>query len=153
MSDLLVRLYDLEPVPGEIEGVVIRRPLPHEKGTVKKWIAEQFSEDWSHEFECSFKTFPVTSFIALKDDRIVGFACYEVTCRGFFGPTGVAESARGRGIGKELLIRSLVGLRELGYAYGFIGWAGPVDFYEKTLGAIPIPGSSRGIYPRKIERG
>jgi len=44
----------------------------------------------------------------------------------------------------------MLGLRELGYAYAIIGGAGPVDFYVKTLGAIPIPGSSPGIYPKKL---
>jgi hypothetical protein len=63
----------------------------------------------------------------------VGFACYDVTCRGYFGPTGVLESERGKGIGTHRLIRPLSGLRELGYAYAIIGAAGPVDFYAKTL--------------------
>ncbi len=149
MADALVKLYDLKGTPTDIAGIEIRRPMPHEKGTVKHWIARVFSEAWGEEFECSFKTFPVTSLIALRNDKLVGFACYDVTCRGYFGPTGVVESERGKGIGKELLIRSMLGLRELGYAYAIIGWAGPIDFYVKTLGAIPIPGSSPGAYPRK----
>jgi GNAT superfamily N-acetyltransferase len=149
MVDLLVKLYDLKGTATEIAGIEIRRPMPHEKGIVRQWIATAFSEGWGEEFECSFKSFPVTSLIALRNDRIVGFACYDVTCRGYFGPTGVQESERGKGIGKELLMRSLSGLRELGYAYAIIGAAGPVDFYVKTLGAIPIPGSAPGIYPRK----
>jgi hypothetical protein len=47
-------------------------------------------------------------------------------------------------------LRSMASLRELGYAYAIIGGAGPVEFYVKTLGAIPIPGSSPGIYPKKL---
>ena len=53
---------------------------------------------------------------------------------------------QGRGIGKALLIFSLWGLRELGYVYGIIGRAGPVDFYKQTVGAIVIPDSDPGIY-------
>lgn len=150
MTDVLVKLYDLKDTPREITGVEIRRPLPHEKGAVKQWITKTFSQAWGEEFECSFKSFPVTSLIALRHDTVVGFACYDVTCRGYFGPTGVLESERGKGIGKELLMRSMFGLRELGYAYAIIGWAGSVDFYVKTLGGIPIPGSSPGIYPKKL---
>lgn len=152
MADLLVRLYDLEKPPPAPEGVVIRRPLLHERGTVRQWVAEAFGAGWSEEFASSFRSFPVTSFIALQDDRIVGFACYEVTCRGFFGPTGVLESERGKGIGKALLLRSLLGLRDLGYAYAIIGGVGPTDFYVKTLGAILIPGSTPGIYPERTIR-
>jgi GNAT superfamily N-acetyltransferase len=150
VTDLLVKLYELKGTASEISGIEIRRPMPHEKGIVKHWIARTFSEAWGEEFECSFKSLPVTSLIALRNDKIVGFACFDVTCRGYFGPTGVLESERGKGIGKELLIRSLLGLRELGYAYAIIGAAGPVDFYVKTLKAIPILGSSPGIYPRRI---
>ena len=150
MVDILVKLYDLQETPRVIPGVEIRRPMPHEKGIVKQWIARTFSEAWGEEFECSFKSLPVTTLIALRNNTVVGFACYDVTCRGYFGPTGVLESERGKGIGKELLVRSMLGLRELGYAYAIIGAAGPVDFYVKTLGGIPIPGSSTGIYPKKL---
>ncbi len=147
MADLLVRLYDLGGPPGDPEGIEIRRPLPHEKGKVRRWIGETFGPGWSEEFEGSFKSFPITSFIALREGRLVGFSCYEVTSRGFFGPTGVLETERGKGIGTALLLRSLHGLRDLGYAYAVIGGVGPSDFYEKTVGAIPIPGSTPGIYP------
>jgi GNAT superfamily N-acetyltransferase len=150
VTDLLVKLYELTDAPSDIPDIEIRRPMPHEKGTVRRWIAATFSEAWGEEFECSFKSFPVTSFIALRNGTIVGFACYDVTCRGYFGPTGVLASERGKGIGTQLLIRSLYGLRELGYAYAIIGGAGPVDYYVKALGAIPIPGSGRGIYPAKL---
>jgi hypothetical protein len=45
-----------------------------------------------------------------------------------------------------LLLASLWSLRELGYVYGIIGRAGPVEFYEKAVGAIAIPESDPGIY-------
>ena len=153
MADILVKLYELKGIPTEIEGIEFRHPMPHEKGVIKRWIAKHFSEAWGEEFECSFKSFPVTSFIALRNNQVVGFACYDVTCRGYFGPTGVLEAERGKGIGKELLMRSMRGLQELGYAYAIIGGAGPVEFYVKTLEAIPIPGSSPGIYPKKLSVG
>ncbi len=149
MTDVLVKLYELPESPSGIAGIEIRRPMPHEKRTVSRWIAATFAEAWADEFECSFKTVPPTSWIALRNGTLVGFACYDVTCRGFFGPTAVLESERGKGIGKALLLRSRVSLRELGYAYAIIGGAGPVEFYVTTLGAIPIPGSSPGIYPKK----
>ena len=53
---------------------------------------------------------------------------------------------QGRGIGKALLFASLWGLREIGYVYAIIGRVGPVEFYEKTVGAIVIPNSDPGIY-------
>jgi hypothetical protein len=34
----------------------------------------------------------------------------------------------------------------MGYVYGIIGRAGPIEFYQKTVGAIVIPDSDPGIY-------
>ena len=58
----------------------------------------------------------------------------------------LSKRAQHKGIGKALLLASLWGLREMGYVYGIIGAAGPVDFYQKTVGAIIIPDSEPGIY-------
>jgi predicted N-acetyltransferase YhbS len=66
--------------------------------------------------------------------------------KGYFGPTGVAESARGIGLGKALLFKALEALRDDGYAYGVIGGVGPREFYEKACGAFEIPGSDPGIF-------
>lgn len=150
MPDILVKLYALDETMTDVPSVIFRHPLPHEKTVVREWVARHFDTGWADEFDVSFKHMPPSSFIALRDDRLVGFACYEVTARGFFGPTGVLESERGLGIGVALLKRSLRGLRELGYAYAIIGDAGPVEFYVKTVGGILIPESEPGIYPPAI---
>ncbi len=55
--------------------------------------------------------------------------------KGFFGPTGVDESARGKGIGHALLLKTLLDMRDQGYGYAIIGGAGPVDFYQRSVGA------------------
>lgn len=77
---------------------------------------------------------------------MIGFACYNATAKGFFGPTGVSPEARGLGAGKALLIAALHAMREDGYGYGIIGAAGPTEFYAKTVGATEIPDSVPGIY-------
>ena len=77
---------------------------------------------------------------------MLGFGCYDTTAKGFFGPTGVDEAARGKGIGAALLLVCLHALYADGYAYGIIGGAGPVEFYEKIVGAMVIPGSDPGVY-------
>lgn len=151
MPDLLVRLYALEDQAPVIAGVDLRRPLPHEQGVVREWIARHFEPGWAEEFAAAFKHTPPASFIAVQAGQLVGFACYDVTARGFFGPTGVIEAARGRGIGEALLRRSLLALRELGYAYAIIGAAGPVAFYTRAVGAILIPDSEPGLYPPPLQ--
>ncbi|KAB2639214.1 MAG: GNAT family N-acetyltransferase [Verrucomicrobia bacterium] len=151
MIDMLVRLYDL-PDAAEMyrevtaAGVTLRRARAFEKHTLADFAREHFSAKWVSEIEVAFSRQPVACFIATRDGQVLGFACFETTQRGFFGPTGVVESARGTGVGKALLFKSLEALRELGYAYAIIGGVGPREFYAKVCGAIEIPGSDPGIY-------
>ena len=145
MSDLLVNLMRL-PAFEEAEGFVVRRAQPFELSRVRDFVATHFSLSWADEVSVGFARQPVSVYIATIEREIVGFSSYECTRRGFFGPTGVVEAAQHKGIGKALLLASLWGLREMGYVYGIIGAAGPVDFYQKTVGAIVIPDSEPGIY-------
>ena len=85
-------------------------------------------------------------FIAVRGDAMLGFACFDVTCRNYFGPEGVAMGERGHGIGSALLLAALHAQRAQGYAYAIIGGVGPAEFYTKTVGAIAIPDSTPGIY-------
>ena len=151
MPDLLVNLLNLSPLDRSLDemsaaGVNIRRAQPFEITPVREFIESNFSIGWADEISVGFANKPVTVYIATRDGRVVGFAGYECTRKAFFGPTGVAESERGRGIGKALLMAALWGLRELGYVYGIIGAAGPVDFYQEAVDAIVIPDSQPGIY-------
>ena len=72
--------------------------------------------------------------------------CVDATMRGFLGPMGLTETARGQGIGRGLLLTALHEMRHMGYAYAILGGVGPADFYRKVAGAIDIPDSSPGIY-------
>src|SRR5205823_11072096 len=147
MPDLLVNLLKLSP-PKSIsdDAVTIRRAQPFEITPVREFIEKNFSVAWADEVSVGFTNKPVTVVIATRHGRVIGFAGYECTRKAFFGPTGVTENERGSGIGTALLIASLWGLRELGYVYGIIGGAGPVDFYERAIGAIVIRDSEPGIY-------
>lgn len=151
MMDMLVRLYDLPGIEEELrklgkEGILIRRPGVYERHLVADWVGRNFSPKWVSEAKTAFSRQPVSCYIATREKEILGFACYDVTARGFLGPMGVAEEARKSGVGKVLLVSALNALREMGHAYGIIGGVGPAEFYARTVGAMPIEGSSPGIY-------
>lgn len=151
MIDMLVRLYDLPDSSKTYQtvaenGITLRRARAFEKHTVAAFVRTNFSEKWVSEAEVAMTRQPIACFIATKNKEIIGFACYDTTQRGFFGPTGVLESTRKLGVGKALLMRSLEALRESGYAYAIIGGVGPKEFYEKNCNAIEIPGSDPGTY-------
>lgn len=146
MTDLLVRLYALPPAPAPPDGVEIRRAIAPEKVRVVDWVTRDFSDAWASECDVAFAHVPVGVFLAVAQRGLLGFACYDATARGFFGPTGVSEAERGRGIGTALLFATLLAMREVGYAYAVIGGVGPLDWYVRTVGAIEIPDSTPGIY-------
>ena len=147
MADLLVNLLKL-PAFDDIaeQRFLVRRAQPWELTPVRHFVETNFSRSWADEISVGFARQPVSVFVAIIEGELVGFAAYECTRRGFFGPTGVIPAARSQGIGKALLLASLSALREMGYVYAIIGAAGPVDFYQKTVGAIAIPDSEPGIY-------
>lgn len=150
-GDMLIRLYDLPPAPPTPEGVTIRRSLPPEHRIITDWISTEFSPAWAAEALVAMSSHPISCYIAVEDNALLGFACADATAKGFFGPTGVARSERGRGIGEALLFATLYGMREQGYAYAIIGSPGPVGFYRKRLDGWMIPGSSPGIYKGMLQ--
>jgi GNAT superfamily N-acetyltransferase len=151
MPDMLVKLYELPDLMPEVnrlaaDGITIRRALAPEKHVVGEWIEGLFGSHWRSECEVSFARLPIACFIAVEGQKLLGFGCYDASAKGFFGPSGVDESARGKGVGKALLIACLHGMWMEGYVYAIIGAAGPVAFYEKAVGATVIEGSTPGIY-------
>ncbi len=132
-------------------GISLRRAQPFEITQVRSFVENNFSVAWADEISVGFANKPVSIYIAVLEKRIVGFAAYECTRKTLFGPTGVAELVRGRGVGRAMLIASLWGLKELGYVYGIIGGVGPVEFYERAVGAIVIPNSDPGIYTNLLK--
>ena len=151
MMDMLVRLYDLPDVSSarkslEEQGILVRRARPYEKHLVTGWVGKHFSPKWVSETEVAFARQPVSCFIATKDKQILGFACSDVTAKGYLGPMGVGEADRSGGLGRVLLVEALIHLWNTGYAYAIIGGVGPAEFYEKAVGAIAIPGSSPALY-------
>ncbi len=151
MADMLVNLLHLPPLDPPIEdlrraGVVVRRAAPHEITRVRRFVEEHFSTAWADEISVGYANKPVSLFLAIREGDVIGFSAYECSRRAFFGPTGVVERERGKGVGLALLLASLHGLAQMGYAYGIIGGVGPAEFYARAVGATLIPDSTPGIY-------
>jgi GNAT superfamily N-acetyltransferase len=155
---MLVRLYDLPPFTSRVEalragGIEVRRALAPELDAVVAWVRRQFGDAWASECTVSFGRLPITCFRAQRDQEVLGFACYDATAKAFFGPTGVLERERKQGIGTALLLMTLGAMAAEGYAYAIIGGAGPADFYARAVGAVPIAGSTPGIYAHLLRGG
>lgn len=146
MADFIVKLYDLsEEFIAEAykkrRGITIRKPMGCERGSVKNWVRENFDDGWANEAEAAMSNSPISCFIAVQDNEILGYSGYDSTCLGMYGPVGVAKRCRGLGIGKALLSATLLDMKAKGYMYAIIGNVGPEEFYKRTVGAIEIEDS------------
>lgn len=156
MPDMLVKLYNLKEDVSlyetlEKKGIFIKRVMPSDKNLLLNFIKQNFNDGWAGECERALAALPSTCYVAVKDKKILGFACYDATAKDFFGPTGVLESERGQKIGEALLKKSLYSMKEAGYAYAIIGWVeDALGFYQKTVGAIPIEDSFPGVYDNMV---
>jgi GNAT superfamily N-acetyltransferase len=151
MQDMIVRLFELPdgaPLRAALaeKGITIRRCHPFEAHILEDWIGKHFSQRWVCESRVAMGHQPSGCFIATKDSAIIGFVCIDATARGFIGPMGVGEAARGAGVGKALMITGLEQMYSLGYAYAIIGGAGPTELYKRWVNATPIENTSMGIY-------
>lgn len=145
--DMLIRLYEtVGPPEWTVPGSLVRRPLAPEHDLVVAWVAAQFTAGWASEARTALSNRPPSLFIAIRDNTILGFCCYDATARGFVGPIGVTDAARGQGIGAALLHACMADMRVQGYAYAVAGAVGAPEFFRGAAGATEIEGSSPGIY-------
>ena len=146
LPDMIVRLKDLpDPRPIERrlakEGYAVQRATVRHRPGLADFIEKHFSERWALETAVTFSRQPISMFVALVGEEIAGFAAYDCAYRSYFGPTGVREELRGKGIGTVLLLRTLEDMAAQAYKWAIIGEVEPVAFYEQVCGAVVIPGS------------
>jgi GNAT superfamily N-acetyltransferase len=154
---MLVPLYALGDGSAELAriaqaGIVVRRALAPERRAVIAWIDQHFGPGWAGETEAAFAATPTRCLVALRGQSLLGFAAWDVTALGFFGPTGVSPASRGEGVGAALLMGVLGAMRAAGYGYAIIGAAGAPEFFTRVAAATPIAGSSPGLYRGLLRR-
>jgi len=142
--DMLVPLLNLPPVAPMRErllerGILVRRAKVWEASLLRDFIVANLFPPWAEEAAVAFSNKPVSAFVAFEGIKTVGFATYECTYRGVFGPIGVDAAYRERDIATVLLHECLSSMREMGYIYAIIGQAGPRRFFEKACGALAVP--------------
>jgi GNAT superfamily N-acetyltransferase len=156
MPDMLIKLYDLDDdwrfiAEQKEHGIDIRKPIGPEKHIIVDWVSDHFSPGWVAETDVATCNTPGSCFTAVKAANFIGFACYDATALGYFGPTGVDKSERGQGIGQALLRACLLDMKLKGYGYAIAGNVSDPGYYQETVGAIEILDSSPGIYKNRVK--
>lgn len=156
-KDMIVNLYALGEYAGlspklREQGILIRKPLGPEMYQIVEWVGQRFGKAWASETEIAICNKPVSCLIAVKNNAIAGFACYDSTALCFFGPMGIDAQLRSSGIGTALLINTLYDMRAKGYAYAIIGLTDKFEFYRKAVGAVEIADSGDGMWKSWLGR-
>ena len=141
-GDMIVSLYNLPEI--KVNGnIKIKRAFVGDKDIILDFVGKYFRKNWVYEVEHSLMEEVSKCFVATEDGKIIGFACYDSSAKGFFGPIGVEPTRRGENIGQALLVRTLSSMKEYGYGYAIIGWVSEAEmFYRKTVGAEFIKGGN-----------
>ncbi|MBS8264273.1 GNAT family N-acetyltransferase [Mesobacillus boroniphilus] len=104
------------------------------------FINEEFGTRWTESIKHELRKQQPSIFIAEdQEERIVGFAAFDIHKPHYFGPMGVAKNNRAGGIGESLLHFCLDAMKNRGYKEIHIDNAGPIEFYENTCHAKVIP--------------
>lgn len=114
----------------------VRRANEGDRGRLLEFIASHFPA-WRAEVEACYRRDPVSCFVAVSGDQVVGFSAYDANNvgHGWFGPMGTAPEARGGGLGGVLLQHCLHAFRDQGLTSCVIPWVGPYGFYARQAGA------------------
>ena len=152
----MIKLYELEDdwrflSKQQVLGIRLRKPIGPEKHGIIAWVADHFGAGWASETDVALCNKPGTCFVAVKDTNIIGFACYDATALGFFGPIGVVKSHRRKGTGTALMTACLLDMKLKGYGYAIVGAVKEANYYKNAVGAIEIPDSAPGIYHSQIQ--
>lgn len=140
--DMIVNLYKLPEAKCK-DSIKIKRAFAGDKEEILSFVEKHFSRNWIYEVEHAIMDNPSKCYIATENGKLVGFACFDSSAKGYFGPIGVAPDQRGKNIGQTLLVRTLNAMKEFGYGYGIIGWVTDAElFYRKTVGAEFINGGN-----------
>ncbi len=156
-SDLLVKLYEVHEDRAleerlQEQGIRVNRIFPPNYDLLLEYVSTRFSKKWVSETKAALANHPASCYVAIQKGQIIGFACYNATAKDYFGPTGVSEECRGKGVGTLLLLKCLLALKEEGYGYAIIGWSDDATpFYQKIVGAVEIPDSIPGLYGQMVE--
>lgn len=120
------------------EKVVFRKAELSEKGFIENWVKRNFGGFWAYEAGEGLKGGASKVWIAEEGGEVLGFSVYGALEPNWFGPIGVLEKARRRGIGSILLFKCLASIRGEGFGEAVIPWTSHLFFYTQIPGIFGV---------------
>jgi predicted N-acetyltransferase YhbS len=117
------------------DGIEVRRLAASDTESLSAYLESDWGWSWHSEVARTLGRDPISTHLAWKEGRIVGFSSHNVAGPGQFGPMGVHPDLRRSGIGAVLLRRCLADLHAEGRSHAYIQWVGPIGFYARHVGA------------------
>ena len=121
-------------------GIVVRRASFTDQARIISWIRSGYERAWAIETEFAFKK-DIPSVVIAEEratGEILGFATFDGVARGRFGPTGVGEANRKRGIGAVLLFEAFRSMKDEGIPRAVVHWTDLLFFYSQVPGLCGI---------------
>jgi GNAT superfamily N-acetyltransferase len=131
--DKALKLYDIRS-----ENIDIHIASEYELPDIYNFIKLNFSPSWALEIKDAVEDRSSPAFCTVAVDsaaaNIAGFAVFHATNPFWFGPMGVKELYRNRGIGRALTLEVLKRAKQLGFSSIMIPWInGKENFYGSML--------------------
>jgi len=109
----------------QAEGVTVEHYRPHLIPPLFRFLKAEFPGDWQRFARDAISRIeqgdsPTRLWIAHDSDQVLGYSHFEGER---FGPIGVSQSQRGRGIGQVLMYRTLQAMRLQGLHTAFFLWS------------------------------
>jgi predicted N-acetyltransferase YhbS len=116
----------------------IRLAEPGEKERIREFVAGKSGFNWS--FEAARAIGPKGSGVWIAEDagEIIAFSVFGSLEHHWFGPIGVDEARRKRGLGSVLLFRTLESMKDLGIPRAIVPWTGHLFFYSQVPGVVGL---------------
>jgi mycothiol synthase len=116
-------------------GIDVRRASSADDGPLQESLGSTWQASWVTEITAALHSSQAGVYVALQDNRYVGFCAYGLNRVHEVGPVGTSPDRRGLGIGGVLLKRCLADQRDRGLTAAELVWAGPLSYFSRTLHA------------------
>lgn len=119
-------------------GVNLRLAEPGEKGRVEDFVRAKSGFNWSYEAARAVGPRGSGVWLAEEGGEIIAFSVFGSLEHHWFGPIGVDEARRKRGLGTVLLFKTLNTMVDLGIPRAIVPWTGHLFFYSQVPGIVGI---------------